>query len=142
MSERPGSGPRPPVGLKARGRRLWADLAEGEKTLTPPQLLLLEEAARTADRLEQLDGVIRGKGVDGLLHLRHMHDSCSDNDMQIVLTVDGVLAEARQQQNALRQMLSTLVTTLRPAVEEEPDVDAADEIAQRRAARRAAAAGQ
>lgn len=113
-----------------------------DRRLSPPEALLLEEACRTADRLEQLDEVIRGKGVDGLLHLRHMHDQCDENQKLIVLSVDGVLSESRQQQNNLRQMLSTLVTTLRPAKDEEPEADALDEIAARRARRQSEPAAQ
>lgn len=135
------AGQRPPVGLRARGRRLWTQTA-AERHLSTDAALLLEEACRTADRLELLDTAIRGKGIDGLLHLRHMHDSCSDDEKRIVLTVDGLLSETRQQQNNLRQMLATLATTLRPAQAEEPEADAVDEIAARRTARQSATPAQ
>jgi hypothetical protein len=69
----------------------------------PAERELLLEACRIADRLDQLDGVVRGKGIEGLLHLRRM-----DDEGDITLTVDGVLAEARQQANIMKQLVAAL----------------------------------
>lgn len=69
-----------PEGLGSRGSALWLSLGFVEGTANG---VLALEAARSADRLDELDSIIRGG------------DS-------------SVLAEARQQQNVLRSMLVTL----------------------------------
>lgn len=90
-----------------RGQRLYDDICEAHE-LTPDQKVILEEAARCADRLDQLDDIIAGKGVLQLLHFRHMTDRDDQDRRYIEMTVDGVLAEARQQQNILKQLLVSL----------------------------------
>ena len=50
--------PKPPTGLKASGRRLW-DAVTGPYILTPSELLILVEAARTADELDRLEKAVR-----------------------------------------------------------------------------------
>ncbi|WP_123378604.1 hypothetical protein [Pseudokineococcus lusitanus] len=75
--------------------------------LSPEQLLVLEEAARTADRLDQLDDVIAGRGVLELMHFRSVPERDGD-ERHVVMTVDAVLAEARQQQTVLKQLLAAL----------------------------------
>jgi hypothetical protein len=54
--------PRPPRGLKAAGRRLWADI-QGKYELEEHETALLTEMCRTADRLEALAAVVRAEGV-------------------------------------------------------------------------------
>jgi hypothetical protein len=54
-----GDGPRPPMGLRERGLELWGRLvAEYDFSEAPEKLLLLEEAARTADLVARLQAVV------------------------------------------------------------------------------------
>ncbi len=46
--------PRPPRGLKARGRKLWDDVVTDHE-LRPDELAVLLGAARTADELDRLE---------------------------------------------------------------------------------------
>lgn len=97
-----------PDGLQARGRALWAALGEVENT---PGGVLALEACRAADRLDELDSIIAGKGVLELMRFRVMGNSTGrdeDEPMHVKVHFDNALGEARQQQNNLRQMLLTL----------------------------------
>jgi hypothetical protein len=49
---------RPPTGLKAPGKRLWASVA-GPYVLTPAELEMLGQACRTADELDRLEKAVR-----------------------------------------------------------------------------------
>lgn len=92
--------PKPPAGLKARGKRTWKEMAvEGMAT---EQVLLLEEVCRTADRLDELDELLRGKGS--------WFDLAEDVEGSGItaVVVDKALAEARLQQNIFKQMLVTV----------------------------------
>ena len=69
------------------------------------------EAARLVDRLEELDSIIQGKGVLELMQFRVLDAHMGDEDekrLHVEVKFNNVLAEARQQQNVLRQMLVTL----------------------------------
>ena len=100
--------PTAPSTLGARGKKLWREIVKDHE-LDAVQRITLEEACRCADRLEELDEVIRGKGVGQLLRFRMKLDEELDNpDANITITVDGVLAEARQQQNVFKQLLVAL----------------------------------
>jgi hypothetical protein len=90
---------------RGRGKKLWDEITEGHD-LDPTQRVILEEACRCADRLDQLDDIIAGKGVLQLLHFRSMTDD--EDERAITMTVDAVLAEARQQQNVFKQLLVSL----------------------------------
>ena len=50
--------PRPPSGLRAPGKQLWAAVA-GPFILTPAELSMLAEAARTTDELDRLERAMR-----------------------------------------------------------------------------------
>lgn len=96
-------------GLGPRGSRLWeaySGLVDGQKGL-----VLLEEACRTADRLDRLDALLVG---DTDVWFRLVHNTRTE-DYEI--KVDAALVEARQQAAVLRQLLSSLT------VKESGDVD-------------------
>jgi hypothetical protein len=99
-----------PPGLGERGSALWAALATDDV----PRNALVLEAARTADRLDELDNIIQGKGVLNLMQFRlHLDEIDEDGDRNINVEVKfgAPLAEARQQAIAL----STILTKLQPA---------------------------
>jgi hypothetical protein len=48
----------PPTGLKASGKRLWAEVT-GPYILTPAELVTLAEACRTVDELDRLEKAVR-----------------------------------------------------------------------------------
>jgi hypothetical protein len=50
--------PKPPTGLRAPGRRLWASVV-GPYILTAGELAILEQAARTADLCDRLERDVR-----------------------------------------------------------------------------------
>lgn len=93
--------PRAPVGLGTRGKRLWKDLHELTE-FDPAQLAILEEACRTADRLDRLDAILRGADAEWLT----LRLGADEGDVTVVLA--GPLAEARQQQTVLKQLLVAL----------------------------------
>jgi hypothetical protein len=49
---------RPPSGLRAAGRRLWAAVV-GPYVLTPAELEMLGQACRTSDELDRLERAVR-----------------------------------------------------------------------------------
>lgn len=107
-----------PVGLGARGRRLWRELATAA---TPPaQRVLMEEACRIADRLERLDALLRE------------HPEAWE-----------ALREARQQAGALRQLVAEIRQS-GVGVQSGPAKGGSsrDDLAARRKARLADAAGR
>ncbi len=84
----------------ARGHRLWSayhDQVEGQCGL-----VLLEEACRTADRLDKLDALLRG---DADVWCRLVHNI---RNQDYELRIDSALTEARQQANTLRQLVASL----------------------------------
>jgi hypothetical protein len=86
--------------LAPRGRRLWdacSGLVDGERGL-----VLLEEACRTADRLDRLDAVLTGD-VESWCRL-----VLSVRDDEYELRIDSALTEARQQAVVLRQLITSL----------------------------------
>lgn len=92
--------PRAPSGLGRRGRRLWREM-NGSAQLGPGQLVLLAEACRIVDRLDRLDGILRGDS-------RELAAVTEDRDGELRLVVDSVLTEARQQAAALKQIMAEL----------------------------------
>jgi len=99
--------PRPPEGLGIKGKKLWRDLQK-EHEFDPAQTLILEESCRIADRLDGLNEIINGKGVLRLLHMRMPGLVDDEGTATVNLTVDGVLSEARQQANVLKQLIVSL----------------------------------
>lgn len=84
-----------------RGRRLW-EAYEG-RVDGDRGLVLLEEACRTADRLDRLDALLSGDVRAWLTLAEDKRDEGT-----LIVKVDGVLAEARQQQGILHRILTSL----------------------------------
>lgn len=95
------TGPSVPPGLAGRGRRLWSQLT-ADGLLAPPELVLLEEACRLADRLDRLDAILNGDAGEW------MRFRVNDDGTEVTVTLDRALSEARQQQVALKALLGEL----------------------------------
>jgi hypothetical protein len=97
--------PKAPVGLQARGKRMWTESLQAW-SLTPAHLVLLEEACRTADRLELLDKLIRAATKAPRKRLRDSADEPDEPDETV--TIAGLMAEGRAQQTVLKNLLTEL----------------------------------
>jgi hypothetical protein len=82
-----------------RGQALH-DAVAAEPWVGPLQVPLLDEACRLVDRLDRLDAALEVRGT----WLRH--DRGGDGDLVIV--IDSVLSETRQQEMTLRSLLAEL----------------------------------
>ena len=91
-----------PVGLGERGVEIWQALKTGE--IARDALVL--EAARTADRLDELDNIIQGKGVLELMQFRLSSDLGGDGDLTVEVKFSAPLAEAKSQQAALVSLIT------------------------------------
>ncbi|TWJ23118.1 hypothetical protein [Micromonospora endolithica] len=92
--------------MGVRGRRLWREVIEGGATLRPAERVLLEEACRAADRLDVLDRILRGD-EDAWMRL---HTANEDGSI-VKVVLNNALAEARQQQVALKALVAELRTS-------------------------------
>ncbi|MFJ2618175.1 hypothetical protein [Glutamicibacter sp. NPDC087344] len=137
-----------PTGLGERGSKLFRSLTEGESN--PLVVEVATEAARAADRLDDLDKAIQGQGVLDLMRATIEDMEEFPEKIEIKLDFRGVLMEGRQQQDNFRK-LAAEVHRLKaaasksnpdaqpqnqPTPEAPPSVD--DELAARRKAREAA----
>lgn len=95
-----------PVGLGERGLALW-DALSGDDVARNGLVL---EAARLADRLDELDNIIQGKGVLNLMQFRVIEKEITDDSLNINVEVkfQNVLSEARQQATAFAGILRAL----------------------------------
>jgi hypothetical protein len=94
-----------PGGLGVRGLEIWEALSGADRVRNALAL----EAARLADRLDELDSVIQGKGVLNLMQFRL--DSLPDGEGEpfvVEVKFQNVLSEARQQQLAFANVLKAL----------------------------------
>lgn len=125
-----------PDGLGPRGSALWESLARSPET---PDGVLALEACRAADRLDELDSIIHGKGVLHLMQFRLKDLFSPDDERRVSVEVkfDSVLSEARQQQGVLRQMLVSLGLQSAPASESAAPASTVDEFTKRRQERKA-----
>jgi hypothetical protein len=89
-----------------RGLAIWEALSGGGVA----QDALALEAARLADRLDELDSVIQGKGVLNLMQFRVLDNTIDDGAQSVSVEVkfQNVLAEARQQQVAFAGIIAKL----------------------------------
>lgn len=94
-------------GLEAPGRELWSAVT-GTGTLGAMQKVLLLEACRIVDRLDRLDGELRGRGEWMRL------EPTEDDDRTYVVIVDRALSEARQQATALKTIVNEIRQAGRP----------------------------
>lgn len=127
--------PNVPDGLGERALALWVTL--GQKADTPAGVLALE-ACRAADRLDELDRIIHGKGVLNLMRFRVIddHDRGDGQHISVDVKFDSVLSEARQQQATLRQMLLSLGLSVDRASSGAPGEPKAPSVADQLAERR------
>jgi hypothetical protein len=100
-----------PAGLGSRGSRLWRDeTASG--SLTPAHLVLLEEACRLADRLDWLNSI--------LLRACSPVKANDEDDEGESPAIGPLLAEARQQQTALRGLVAEIRQGLKGSATSSP----------------------
>lgn len=133
-----------PAGLGDRGLQLWQSLSTGDVARDALAL----EAARLADRLDELDNVIQGKGVLNLMQFRILNREWDEHGEELNLNIEvkfqNVLSEARQQQLAFANVMQKLglkSESSSPAEAESPAVPSGspdDMLAARRAEREAA----
>lgn len=126
--------------LRARGRWLWQELVE-KGNPSPAERVLIAEACRLADRLDRLDAISNGRDR-AWLQISDDLDAVAV-DGQVTVIVDKVLAEARQQQATLKQILGELrqAASGTPSAVNGPGGSFLDQLAARRKARLADAAG-
>lgn len=92
--------PAPPSGLRQRGKRLWRDVVSDKGSLTGGERVMLHEACRLADRLDQFDRLLRGE-IDTWASIR-------DRDGELELMINSAATEARQTAGQLRQHIVAL----------------------------------
>lgn len=107
-----------PAGLGVRGLSLWEASSSGDVTRDA----LVLEACRLADRLDELDGVIQGKGVLNLMQFRVLDDVVHEDVQTVKVEVkfQNVLSEARQQALAFTSVLKALSAGDAPAAKPAP----------------------
>lgn len=92
------------LGLGERGRAFYDALTAGVE-VPAERLALVIEASRMADRLEQINDVIAGKGVLKLMHFRVPGVLNPETGViRVEMSVDHVLGEARQLQLAFERI--------------------------------------
>lgn len=118
--------------LGVTGKLLWEQMT-ADNNLGPMQSVLLLQACRIADWLDQLDAQLRGEDW-----LRFRHSPNDENEIHVY--VDKVLSEAREQATALKGLIAELRQMIGksnsgPATGSQNDVvaDLVARIAQRRA---------
>lgn len=92
-----------PEPTKTRGEQLTADL-EAERTLSSAERALAQEAGRLADRLDRLDQYL----ADRTWLQFEVAPYSTEKTVTVVVKLDRVMAEARQQQDTFRGMVGEL----------------------------------
>lgn len=107
LPETPQEGRKAPLrevlGFESGGSALW-DAVHGHGRPGPLQMPLLVEACRIVDRLDKLDRQLHGEDW-----LRFRHDP--EDEHEVVVYIDRVLAEAREQATALKGIVAELTRT-------------------------------
>lgn len=122
-----------PAGLLARGKAMWEAL-NGTYQLDAATAVLAAEACRIADRLERMNGILRGRSKEWI-----SFEQRDDGSGGFDVIVDNALSEARQQQLALNQILKTLGVGKLDTPRQQKGGGMLNELAERAAAREAAA---
>lgn len=94
--------PTPPPQL-TRGEQLAADL-EAERKLTPAESALVEEMGRVVDRLDRLDTYL----ADRQWLQFEVAPYSTEKTVTVVVKLDRVMAETRQQEDCFRAMVAEL----------------------------------
>ncbi|MNW35810.1 hypothetical protein D3C74_128120 [compost metagenome] len=139
-----------PAGLGERGSKLFRELTKGEKN--PLVIQTVIEAARAADRLDDLDRAIQGQGVLDLMRATIEDMEKFPEKIEIKLSFSGVLMEGRQQQDNFRKLLAEVSRlkastaakedkTPQPAETPKEDSSVESELDRRRKAREARRSG-
>lgn len=97
-----GARPLPPV-QRSRGEQLVEDLA-AERALSPSEKTLAEEMGRLADRLDRLDTYLADKQWLQF----EVAPYSTEKTVTVVVKLDRVMAELRQQQDTFRAMVGEL----------------------------------
>jgi hypothetical protein len=127
-----------PAPLGDRGAQLHAELL-ALKEFNPAEQILVVEMCRMADRLEQINDLVRSDSLIDLMQFRRLDFGGVEGEMTIKVTIDSVLAEGRQLQLAFQRMAATL--NIESGAAAEVEVDLGDDLARQRADRIARAAG-
>lgn len=115
---------------------MWESLTVG-RDYDAAWAVLIEEACRIADRLDKMHALLSGD-IESWARIEDDY-SGGGSHKEIVLIFDDALAEARQQANALRQIVTSL--KLGTATDKKSgEVSALDELTAKRRDRRAAPA--
>lgn len=96
----------PPRGLESRGQELW-DAAVAASEFDAAGLLLLGEACRTADIIERLSAALKSNSQEWV-RLSEEAEMLADGSAKVMIVVNPLLGEVRQQRIALRTMLAHL----------------------------------
>lgn len=92
---------RSPSGLGSGGKALWRAIT-GEHDLDATQLVQLEEACRAKDRLDKLDGLLRGD-------IETWAEVVEDREgTPVSLRIDSALQRANDTANLMKQLLAAL----------------------------------
>lgn len=95
-----------PEGLHPRGQALWSSLKCEQGTATGELAL---EACRLADRMNELDRIIAGKGVLQLMQFRlDAVDWDGEENVNVTVSFQSVLSEARMQAATFKDLLKDL----------------------------------
>ena len=121
-----------PTGLLARGKALWSALCD-QYEIDAATAVLAADACRTADRLDRLDGILRGRSKEWITF------EAKEDGSGLDVIVDNALSEARQQQLALNQILTTLGVGKLDTPKQAKGGGLINELAERAAAREAEA---
>lgn len=131
--DEPVTPPESSQGLGARGQALWDELT-ASWTPSPLQRELLIEACRMADRLEKLDGHLKGR--------EWLRFRVSDEEgTEVKVYVDGVLRAVRELQGEFRMAVADLVKAMPVKQEPKKGGGVLADLAAKRAARSVNAAG-
>lgn len=126
----PGDVPEAPDWLKAKGRALWEDVTRAYD-LTPAALVLLGEACRTTDRLERMAAALSSRSTLWF----EVGDIDQADEAGVPIVVNGMIGEARQLQNQLRQTLGQLGVVGVESTNDGQAESVLDQLAARREAR-------